>query len=62
MPAPEAAQNESERKSSRRLKPGVAEKLVAQAIGAEIAALYDRPIEELSPEEIARMRAAFFRG
>jgi hypothetical protein len=56
--------NESEEgvKRMRRLKPGVAAKLVAAAHGAEIRELYSRPVEELSPEEIARMRAAFFRG
>jgi hypothetical protein len=49
-------------KRTRRLKPGVAAKLVAAAHGAEIRELYSRPVQELSPEEIARMRAAFFRG
>lgn len=55
-------ENETEVKRSRRLKPGVAAKFIAAAEGEEIRELYSRPVEELSPEEIARMRAAFFRG
>ena len=57
---PTEHQNSS--KPGRRLKPGVAAKLAAEMVGAEIRELYDRPVEELSPEEIAKMRAAFFRG
>lgn len=49
-------------KRARRLKPGVAAKFNAAAKGEEIRQLYSRPVEDLSPEEIARMRAAFFRG
>ena len=55
-------EQDSSTKPTRRLKPGVAAKLAAEMAGAEIRKLYERPVEELAPEEIARMRAAFFRG
>ena len=49
-------------KRSRRLKPEVAAKFAALKTAERLKELYDRPVEELSPEEIAQMRAAFFRG
>ena len=61
-PVSQTAPIDSKSRPSRRLKPGVAAKMAAQTLGAEIRELYDRPVEDLSPEEIARMRAAFFRG
>jgi hypothetical protein len=62
-PVTEAAPQSPSARPSRRLKPGVAAKFAAaQTMGAEIRELYDRPVEQLSPEEIALMRAAFFRG
>lgn len=55
-------ESEVNAKRTRRLKPGVAAKFAAVVNGEEIRELYARPVQELSPEEIARMRAAFFRG
>lgn len=50
------------RKPARRLKPEVAARIVAQRSEMRIQQLYDRPVDELSPDELALMRAAFFRG
>lgn len=50
------------RKRVRRLKPEVAEKFAAYRTEQKIQELYERPVDELSPEELAKMRAAFFRG
>lgn len=47
---------------ARRLKPEVAARLAAQRRETEIQSLYQTPLEKLSPEDIARMKAAFFRG
>ncbi|HEX5726964.1 MAG TPA: hypothetical protein VFX98_15925 [Longimicrobiaceae bacterium] len=52
----------SARKSARRLKPEIAAQLAARRREAQLQDLYSRPIEELSPEELAKMRAAFFIG
>lgn len=49
-------------KRTRKLKPEVAAKFAAFRTTERIKELYERPVEELSPEEIAQMRAAFFRG
>ena len=49
-------------KSSRRIKPEVLAQLTARKREQQLQQLYNRPVEELSPEEIALMRAAFFRG
>jgi hypothetical protein len=49
------------KKTTRRLRPDVAAAMVAREREARIANLYSRPVEELEPEELARMRAAFFR-
>jgi hypothetical protein len=50
------------RKSARRLRPEVAAELAARNRQSRLDALYEKPVEELDPEEIARMRSAFFRG
>lgn len=44
----------------RRLKPEVAAKFASYGRDEKIKKLYDRPVDELSPEELAQMRAAFF--
>jgi len=36
--------------------------LAAQRRQAELQALYQTPVEKLSPDDIARMKAAFLRG
>ena len=46
----------------RRLKPEVAAKMAAMKTAERLQSLYQRPVDDLSPEEIAQMRAAFFRG
>ena len=47
---------------TRRLKPEVAAIWAAQRREYEIQNLYESPVEKLSPDDIARMKAAFFRG
>jgi hypothetical protein len=47
---------------SRRVKPEVAAKWAAQRRESEIENLYQTPVEKLSPDDLARMKAAFFRG
>lgn len=46
----------------RRLKPEVAARMAAMKTAERLQELYQRPVDDLSPEEIAQMRAAFFRG
>lgn len=50
------------KKRTRRLKPEYAAKFAAIRTTERVRELYDRPVEDLSPEELAKMRAAFFRG
>jgi hypothetical protein len=50
------------RRPSRRLKPEIAARWAAQRRETDLRALYQTPVEKLSPEEIARMKAAFLRG
>lgn len=47
---------------TRRLKPEVAARWAAQRRETELQSLYQTPLEKLSPEDLARMKAAFFRG
>lgn len=49
-------------KPVRRLKPEVAAKFASFQRDEKIKQLYTRPVDELSPEELAKMRAAFFRS
>lgn len=49
------------KKRTRRLKPEIAAKFAAVRTAERLQQLYDRPVAELSPEELAQMRAAFFR-
>lgn len=55
--APEGA-----KKPSRRLRPEVAAALASRRRQAQLDELYQKSVQELDPEEIARMRAAFLRG
>lgn len=50
------------REKLRKLKPEIAAQLAVRRREAQLRTLYERPVEELSPEEIARMKAAFFRS
>ena len=52
----------SPRKTQRRLKPEIAAKLAARRTKVRLENLYEKSVEELSPEEMALMRAAFFRS
>jgi hypothetical protein len=49
------------KKISRRLRPEVAAALAARKRQAQLEELYQRPVQELDSEELAQMRAAFFR-
>lgn len=53
---------EQRRRPTRKLKPEVAARLAAQRRQHELKDLYQTPIERLSPEDLARMKAAFLRG
>lgn len=48
-------------KRTRRLKPDAAER-IARLRSERLNELYVKPVESLEPEEIARMKAAFFRS
>ena len=50
------------RKAPRRLRPEVAAELAARKRQAQLDTLYDKPVQELEPDELAKMRRAFFRG
>ena len=52
----------SSSRPARRLKPEVAARWAARRRESDLRVLYQTPIEKLSPEEIARMKAAFLRG
>ena len=52
----------SSRRPSRRLKPEVAARWAARRRDSDLRVLYQTPVENLSPEEIARMKAAFLSG
>jgi len=52
----------SSRRTRRRLKPEIARRLAEQKHNAAVKALYERPAQDLTPEEIARLKSAFFRG
>jgi hypothetical protein len=46
----------------RRLKPEVAARLAARRRAESLEGLYERPPQELSPEEIAQLKVAFFQS
>lgn len=50
------------RRTTRRLKPEVAQRWAQRRREEELERLYGTPVDQLAPEEIARMRAAFLRG
>lgn len=58
---PTELDGETRRKPSRRLRPDAAA-LLARLRNEQLQELYVKPVESLAPEEIARMKAAFFRG
>lgn len=62
MPAQFPRSSGPSARPTRRLKPEVAAKWAAQRRESEIQSLYQRPVDKLSPDEIARMKAAFLRG
>lgn len=49
-------------KRRRRLKPEIAARRLQQRRIQEIEQLYRRPVDELSPDELDRMKAVFFLG
>jgi hypothetical protein len=56
------SQSPKQTRVSRRLKPEVAARLAARRRETELKRLYEQPVEELTPENIARMKAVFLRG
>lgn len=50
------------KKPARRLRPEVAAALQARARQARLDALYEKPVQDLERDELAKMKAAFFRG
>lgn len=48
-------------RTRRRLKPEVAARM-ARASRSGVAELYDKPVEQLTPREMALMKSAFFSG
>ena len=49
------------RKTSRRLRPEVAAAFAARNRELRLQEFYQKPVEQLEPEELAIMRAAFFK-
>lgn len=62
MRAEQSAAVTRPRRSTRRLKPEVAARWAARREQEDLQVLYQTPVERLSPEEIARMKAAFLSG
>jgi hypothetical protein len=48
------------RKVARRLRPDVVRQRLAQQRASELEKLYETPVTKLSPDEIRKMKAAFF--
>ena len=46
----------------RKLRPDVAARFTAKAVKSELAELYAKPLAELTPEEIRKMKSAFLLG
>jgi hypothetical protein len=61
QPIDSPEEDTSGRKPSRRLRPEALAALAARQREAQLQELYQRPVEELEPEELKRMKAAFFR-
>lgn len=62
MPAQHTENASASTKPVRKLKPEVAARLAARRREAELRSLYETPVEQLSPSDLAKMKAAFFRG
>jgi hypothetical protein len=46
----------------RKLRPEVAARMTAKTVQNELAELYAKPLSELTPDEIRKMKAAFLLG
>ena len=46
----------------RKLRPEVAAKFTATAVRTHVADLYAKPLDELTPDELSKMKAAFLLG
>ena len=49
-------------KRSRQLKPEIAARLAQRNRARQVSELYEKSVDELSPDELSVMKAAFFRG
>jgi hypothetical protein len=58
---PPETDSEPRPKRTRRLRPDAAE-VIARFRSERLNELYVKPVESLQPEELARMKAAFFRS
>jgi hypothetical protein len=47
---------------TRRLRPEIAAELATRRRQTRLDDLYGKPVQDLEPDELARMRSAFFRG
>jgi hypothetical protein len=50
------------RRTARRLRPEIAAELATRRQQSRLDDLYGKPVQDLEPDELARMRSAFFRG
>lgn len=46
----------------RKLRPEVAARFATKAVQSDIAELYAKPLEELTPDELRKMKSAFLLG
>ncbi|MBW3627668.1 MAG: hypothetical protein KY464_00090 [Gemmatimonadetes bacterium] len=46
----------------RKLRPDVAARFTAKAVKSEIAELYAKPLADLTPDELRKMKSAFLLG
>jgi hypothetical protein len=46
----------------RRLRPEVAARFTQKAVQTEIAELYEKPLADLTPDELRKMKSAFLLG
>lgn len=46
----------------RKLRPDVAARFTARAVKSEVAELYAKPLAELTPDELRKMKSAFLLG
>lgn len=59
---PPAGEPAPARRPSRRLRPEIAAALAARRRDVRLNELYEKPVGELEPTDLAEMRRAFFRG